>query len=161
MLNQVFTTPDPVTPDPVLNFVLCCVPCQVLFSYSSKQVSISAEFCIRNILLALSHFSNQTVVFNFLQNILWSDIIQKSTYSYVVDQYEAIFPHQLLSLQLQVDLWQWLGLHSRLGGLLGGRLCLEDWGKRNCGGVFTRIVAHLTHYRGLGVCIGAELACPL
>lgn len=78
------------------------------------------------------------------------------TYSDLVDEFEAVFPHRLLSSELHGD----SGL--RLGRLFrDGRRLLEGLGKRNSAGVFTRQVAHLTHLSGLGVYEGAELTHPL
>lgn len=84
------------------------------------------------------------------------------TYSDLVDEIEAVFPHLRLSSQLRVESGHRLGFHARLGLIFSdGRSLLEGVGKRNSGGVFTRQVAHLAHQSGLGVYKGAELTHPL
>ncbi len=60
------------------------------------------------------------------------------TYSDVVDENEAVFPHHLLSLQLQVDSGLRLGSHTRLRLIFGaGRSLLEGLWQRNSSGIFT------------------------
>lgn len=84
------------------------------------------------------------------------------TYSDLVDEKEAVFPHHLLSFHFHVDSGLRSGPHTQLGLIFGaGRSLLERLGQRNSSRVFRRQVAHLTHHSGIGVYIGAELAHPL
>lgn len=88
--------------------------------------------------------------------------LSASTYSDLVDENEAVFPHHLLPFQIQVESWLGLGLCARLGLIFSaGRSLPERLGQRHSGRVFTWQVAHLAHQGGLDVYVGAELAHPL
>lgn len=88
-----------------------------------------------------------------MQNVL-RPCVPALTYSDLVDELEAVLPHQLLPLLLQVD--------SRFGLRLRGRLGRIFSLQERCGGrVFTWKVTHLAHRGRLGICIGAELTGPL
>lgn len=79
-----------------------------------------------------------------------------------MDEAESVFPHRLLSLQLQVDSGLGEGPHTGLRQILSdGWSLLKRLGQRIARRVFAWQVAHLTHYSGLGVHIGAVLTSPL
>lgn len=83
-------------------------------------------------------------------------------YSDLVDETEAVLPHRLLPLQLQVDPRLGLGSAAWQGMVFGaGWGLLEGLWKRDAAGVFARQVAHLAHRGELGVDEGAEPAHPL
>lgn len=80
----------------------------------------------------------------------------------MVDEAESVFPHRLLSLQLQVHSGLGEGPHTGLRQILDdGWSLLKRLGQRIARRVFAWQVAHLTHHSGLGVHIGAVLTGPL